>query len=110
MSFHNSARNLKLRSEDGKTLLLLELRDTKGKWHNRKVRLDDHIGNTDGWFIWGGSNFTRSARDVALENTPWGPKLCADLRMKDGGSRGRQGVMLSDKIQNVDGHLRFLGP
>lgn len=61
-----------------------------------------------GWFIWGGTNFTLSASNIALEMTPYGPKLCADLRMHDGGSRGRQGIMLSDKIENRNGHLHFL--
>lgn len=28
--------------------------------------------------------------------------------MKNGGSRGRQGIFLADKIENQDGHLRFL--
>lgn len=61
-----------------------------------------------GWFIWGGTNFTLSASNIALEMTQYGPKLCADLRMHDGGSRGRQGIMLSDKIENRDGRLHFL--
>ncbi|KAE8353368.1 Cyanovirin-N [Aspergillus coremiiformis] len=107
MSFHHSCRNIFIQPEHGQTILLADVRDTHGNYHHRKIRLDDHIGNTDGWFLWGGSNFTRSARNVALENTPWGPKLCADLPMINGGLRGRQGMMLSDKIQNVDGRLKF---
>ncbi|OGM47928.1 hypothetical protein ABOM_002738 [Aspergillus bombycis] len=91
-------------------MLLAEVRNIQGRYIPRKIRLDDHIGNTDGWFIWGGSNFSNSARNVTLEETPWGPKLCADLPMINGGSRGRQGMMLSDKIRNNDGHLKFLGP
>ncbi|KAB8071670.1 Cyanovirin-N [Aspergillus leporis] len=109
MSFHQSCRNIHIKEKDGYTMLSAEVRDTQGKYHDRRIRLDDHIGNTDGWFIWGGSNFTHSARNIVLEQTPWGPKLCADLPMKDGGSRGRQGMMLSDKIENVDGKLKFLG-
>ncbi|KAE8332530.1 Cyanovirin-N [Aspergillus sergii] len=110
MSFHQTCRNIHIKPEHGQTMLLADVRDIRGRYIPRKIRLDDHIGNTDGWFIWGGSNFTRSATNVTLEETPWGPKLCADLPMINGGSRGRQGMMLSDKIQNNDGRLKFLGP
>ncbi|EAW08797.1 CVNH domain-containing protein [Aspergillus clavatus NRRL 1] len=110
MSFHQSSEDIHIRQEDGSTMLLARVRNNAGQLIQRKIRLDDHIGNTDGWFIWGGNNFTRTARNIALEHTQYGPKLCADLEMRDGGSRGRQGVMLSDKIGNEDGHLRFLGP
>ncbi|KAK6812580.1 hypothetical protein RU639_011754 [Aspergillus parasiticus] len=110
MSFHQSSRNIHIKPGHGHTMLLAEVRDIRGRYIPRKIRLDDHIGNTDGWFIWGGSNFTHSARNITLEETPWGPKLCADLPMINGGSRGRQGIMLSDKIQNNDGRLKFLGP
>ncbi|KKK17566.1 hypothetical protein ARAM_006354 [Aspergillus rambellii] len=67
-------------------------------------------GLMPGWFIWGGHNFTETARNVQLEFTERGPKLTADLAMKDGGSRGLQGLFLADKIMNVDGHLKFMGP
>ncbi|KAK1141833.1 hypothetical protein N8T08_008499 [Aspergillus melleus] len=110
MSFHNTCQNIKLSHENGCTVLSADVRDKSGHHIHRKIRLDDHIGNTDGWFIWGGSNFTRSASNVTLEHTEWGPKLCADLRTHDGGSRGRQGLMLADKIANNDGHFKFLGP
>jgi hypothetical protein len=61
-----------------------------------------------GWFIWGGHNFTRTARNISLEHTEFGPKLCAELEMNNGGTRGLQGIMLSEKITNNDGHLKFL--
>ncbi|KAH1313251.1 hypothetical protein KXX16_006787 [Aspergillus fumigatus] len=90
-------------------MLLAKVRDSHGQFIPRKIRLDDHIGNTDGWFIWGGTNFTRTARNISLEHTAYGPKLCAELQMRDGGwSRGLQGIMLSEKIANNDGHLKFL--
>ena len=61
-----------------------------------------------GWFRWGFTNLTQSAKNIALEHTDQGPKLTADLPMTDGGSRGRQGMFLGDKIENRDGHLKFV--
>lgn len=133
MSFHRSCEDIHIRQEDGYTLLLAKVRDSHGQLIPRKIRLDDHIGNTDGnifplalaqchvhvqskgsniitsgWFIWGGNNFTRTARNISLEHTEHGPKLCAELEMRNGGSRGLQGIMLSEKIANNDGRLKFL--
>lgn len=60
-----------------------------------------------GWFIWGGSNFTETAKDIQLENTGRGPKLTAYLRKRDGGYRELQGLYLADKIANENGELVF---
>ncbi|KAA8643360.1 CVNH domain-containing protein [Aspergillus tanneri] len=110
MAFHQSCKDIHIRQEDGYTMLLAEVRDNYGNYSRHKIRLDDHIGNTDGWFIWGGQNFTRSAKNINLEHTEWGPKLVAEMRSLDGGSRGLQGLMLADKIAVVDGRFKFLGP
>ncbi|PYH46049.1 CVNH domain-containing protein [Aspergillus saccharolyticus JOP 1030-1] len=116
MSFHNSCRDIHLAFENDSTMLCCVARDCQGAIHHRKICLDVHIGNTDGyphrsgWFIWGGENFTESAHDIRLEHTDRGPKLTAQLRMANGGYRERQGIFLADKIANEDGHLRFLGP
>ncbi|RAL16162.1 CVNH domain-containing protein [Aspergillus homomorphus CBS 101889] len=110
MSFHQSCHDIHIVHEMGSTMLCCVARDNSGVGHPRKIRLDQHIGNTDGWFIWGGENFTRSASDVRLEDSDRGPKLTAELLTRDGGSKGRQGIFLADKIANEDGHLRFLGP
>jgi hypothetical protein len=48
MSFHQSCRNIHIKEKDGYTMLSAEVRDTQGKYHDRRIRLDDHIGNTDG--------------------------------------------------------------
>ncbi|PKY02328.1 Cyanovirin-N [Aspergillus campestris IBT 28561] len=109
MSFHLSSHDVHIREENGSTMLLAQVRDHTGKLCSRKIRLDDHIGNSDGYFIWDGANFTRSARNIGLEASDRGPKLTADLEMHGGGTRGRQGLFLADKIANVDGHLKFLG-
>ncbi|ODM16666.1 hypothetical protein SI65_08173 [Aspergillus cristatus] len=110
MSFHSSSSDIHITHENGSTMLVCQVRDTHGKMNPRRIRLDDHIGNTDGWFIWGGVNFTQSAENIALEHTDRGPKLTAELHKRDGGFRERQGLFLADKISNQDGHLKFTGP
>lgn len=125
MSFHQSSSDIHIRQENGKTLLLCKAHDSHGGTTDNHIRLDDHIGNSDGmhalfekmqnasiltmigWFLWGGVNFSESSHNIQLENTDRGPKLTADLAMADGGSRGRQGLFLADKIENQDGRLRF---
>ena len=131
MSFHHSCENIHIREENGKTSLLCDARDLKGNLVPNRIHLDDHVGNSDGtplslfffhrlvedqylirgikigWFRWGFTNLTQSAKNIALEHTDQGPKLTADLPMSDGGSRGRQGMFLGDKIENNNGHLKF---
>ncbi|GAT18807.1 hypothetical protein RIB2604_00103050 [Aspergillus luchuensis] len=107
MSFHNSCQNIHLIHEPGATFLHAEVRRANGEYVARKIRLDRHIGNTDGWFLWGGSNFTETANDIQLEHTGRGPKLTAYLRKRDGGYRELQGLYLADKIANENGELVF---
>lgn len=131
MSFHHSCENIHIREENGKTSLLCHARDLKGNLVPNRIHLDDHIGNSDGipfvplffcklvghqyltrgikigWFRWGCTNLTQNASNISLEHTDQGPKLTADLPMLNGGSRGRQGMFLGDKIENNNGHLKF---
>ncbi|KNG87461.1 hypothetical protein ANOM_004167 [Aspergillus nomiae NRRL 13137] len=109
-SFHHTARNWRIRVDNGITMFRVEVKDMHGNWVERTIRLDDHIGNTDGWFIWGGKNFTSTARDIRLEDTEYGPKLVAVMRSNNGGDRGLQGMLLGDKIENRNGELHFTGP
>ncbi|PIG79942.1 hypothetical protein AARAC_005512 [Aspergillus arachidicola] len=111
-SFHHTARNWRIRVENGITMFRVEVKDLHGNWVERTIRLDDHIGNTDGWFIWGGNNFTSDAKEgsIRLEDTEWGPKLIAVMRSNNGGDRGEQGMLLGDKIENRNGELHFTGP
>ena len=48
MSFHLSSHDIHIREEHGSTMLLAQVRDHTGKLCSRKIRLDDHIGNSDG--------------------------------------------------------------
>ncbi|OJJ43047.1 hypothetical protein ASPZODRAFT_146357 [Penicilliopsis zonata CBS 506.65] len=108
MSFHNSSHDIRIEFADRSTFLVAMVKDAHGHPHPNRIRLDKHIGNSDGWFIWGGENFTATARDIRLDQGPRGPKLTAELPMRNGGFRERQGIDLADKIENQNGHLVFL--
>lgn len=47
-SFHHTARNWRIKVDNGVTLFRVEVKDLHGNWVERTIRLDDHIGNTDG--------------------------------------------------------------
>ncbi|KAJ9298593.1 hypothetical protein DTO271G3_3560 [Paecilomyces variotii] len=111
MSFHVSCEDIRIEVMPGDaTYLCCAGKDVDGNWHPNRLRLDDIIGNSDGWFIWGGRDFTHSAREIHLEHGANGPHLTAELPMRDGGYRERQGIDLADKIRNENGRLIFLGP
>ncbi|KAL1999969.1 hypothetical protein VTN02DRAFT_3728 [Thermoascus thermophilus] len=110
MSFHVSSSDIRIRVEPGQsTFLFCKARDSHGNWHDNEIRLDDFIGNTDGWFIWGGRNFTQSAKEIHIEHGPKGPHLTAMLTKRDGGYRERQGIDLADKFENQNGRVVFTG-
>ncbi|KAL7918395.1 Cyanovirin-N [Trichoderma austrokoningii] len=101
MSFQASSREFFL--EDGHILFAV-VADREGNWIDSRIDLNEFIGNEDGWFMWDGVNFSESANDIRLEGT----LLTAELPMRDGGYRERQGIELSDRISNQDGQLVFI--
>ncbi|EHK18458.1 uncharacterized protein TRIVIDRAFT_216697 [Trichoderma virens Gv29-8] len=100
MSFAASAQNIWL--EDGH-ILVASVQDREGNWQESRIDLDEFIGNEDGWFMWDGVNFSHSANGIQLDGT----HLTAELPMRDGGYRERQGIELNDRISNIDGQLVF---
>ncbi|KAK4063848.1 CVNH domain-containing protein [Trichoderma simmonsii] len=100
MSFSASAQNFWL--EDGH-ILVATVADEEGNWNDSRIDLNDFIGNEDGWFMWDGVNFSESGNDIRLEGT----LLTAELPMRDGGYRERQGIQLDDRIANINGRLVF---
>ncbi|KAM0255546.1 hypothetical protein ACHAQJ_005693 [Trichoderma viride] len=98
MSFEASASNIFL--EDGHILCATVCRED-GEWVDSRIDLNEFIGNEDGWFMWDGVNFSESANEIRLEGT----NLTAELPMRDGGYRERQGIQLGDRISNRDGQL-----
>ncbi|CCX15418.1 Cyanovirin-N [Pyronema domesticum] len=103
MSFHISAKEIELK--DGHWLKAT-LKNRNGDWVHSKLDLDQCIGNTDGWFIWGGKNYSHTARNFRLEEG--GAKLVAELLTADQRYRELQGIDLHHRIENRDGKLHFL--
>jgi hypothetical protein len=56
--------------------------------------------------MWGGENFEDSANDIQLEGDNY---LTAELPMRDGGYRERQGIDLNKNIANINGQLTYTG-
>ncbi|KAL4886112.1 Cyanovirin-N [Aspergillus karnatakaensis] len=100
MSFAESCNDIRL--EDGYWLVAMA-ETVDGSWVESRINLNDFIGNEDGWFMWDGVNFAESANDIRLEGT----LLTAELPMRDGGYRERQGIELNDRIRNLSGMLIF---
>ncbi|KAF8538624.1 Cyanovirin-N [Trichophaea hybrida] len=101
-NFHTSAHDIELKHGHK---LKCKLRNSSGNVVESSIDLDEIIGNSDGWFKWDSANFSKSARNISLKEG--GKKLEADLPTADGGYRERQGIMLSDRIENRDGNLVF---
>jgi hypothetical protein len=53
--------------------------------------------------MWDGVNAGQSAQSIELN----GSMLTAELPMRDGGYRERQGIDLNDRISNENGHLVY---
>ncbi|KZZ88473.1 Cyanovirin-N [Moelleriella libera RCEF 2490] len=70
-----------------------------------QIDLNGFIGNSDGWFEWGGVDFTETAENIQLE----GSRLTAELYTVEGGTRERQGIELNDRIGNDNGQLSYIG-
>lgn len=61
-----------------------------------------------GFFTWEGNSFTQSAENIDLSFREDGVWLEGDLPEVDGGERGRQGINLSEHIENQNGQLVFV--
>ncbi|KAL1999062.1 hypothetical protein VTN02DRAFT_5113 [Thermoascus thermophilus] len=108
MSFHETCDLIRIEVDDEGTWLCCAARAVDGQENNIRFRLDDHIGNSDGYFTWDGRDFSSSARDIVLEHREDGPWLCAYLRRTDGSESERQGIRLGDRITNENGELQFI--
>ncbi|KAF9174868.1 hypothetical protein BGX21_010659 [Mortierella sp. AD011] len=101
MSFSATSMNAYLHHDH---ILRAVCQDEDGNCVESELDLDDLIGNEDGWFTWDSGNFSESARDVRLED---GYLLTAELPMRDGGYRERQGIDLNERVSNDNGQLVF---
>ncbi|KAH6632867.1 Cyanovirin-N [Chaetomium tenue] len=105
MSFALSAQETRV--EDGH-MLRARLQKSDGEWVDAEINLNDFIGNNDGFFEWGGVNFSQSAQDIdfSVEGDDAVPVLRATLTNMEG--EGIQGdINLGERIQNIDGGFQF---
>ncbi|KAE8368822.1 Cyanovirin-N [Aspergillus caelatus] len=105
MDFQSSAQNIRV---EGKNILVAELRCEDGEWREARVDLDEHLGNDDGHFQWGGRNFSDTAEDVhfAIEGGSNVPVLRAQLRDRNGNYQPRD-VNLGERVSNANGYFHF---
>ncbi|RPA80410.1 Cyanovirin-N [Ascobolus immersus RN42] len=89
-------------------ILRASCKNEEGEWCQSEIDLDQHIGNENGHFIWGGENFSQSAVGINLEE---GHRLTADLVREDGElntGEARQGIDLNERIGNHNGVLVYV--
>ncbi|CAI7637599.1 unnamed protein product [Penicillium bialowiezense] len=109
MSFHKSCDLIRIEVRGDGTWLLAAAGNGRGDNVPAQLRLDDHIGNSDGYFTWQGKRFTETAKNIALSFRNDGVWLEGDITEFNGQERGRQGINLSDHISNNGGNLVFFG-
>ncbi|OTB15017.1 hypothetical protein K445DRAFT_376434 [Daldinia sp. EC12] len=103
MAFSQSSRDLRLDKHD---YTLHALCRTPAKTEQKsRLDLNTILGNSNGRFELGSSNFSKSATDINLKST----LLSARLRDKDGVQR-EDTINLDAILENVNGKLAFLEP
>ncbi|KAI5789648.1 Cyanovirin-N [Peziza echinospora] len=87
-------------------ILRAQLRKSNGEVVNAEIDLNTVLGNSDGWFRWGWTNFTASSKNIQLQ----GSKLVGQLTKRDQQHRELQGVELSEALFNDEGRFVFINP
>ncbi|KAK0649236.1 Cyanovirin-N [Cercophora newfieldiana] len=106
MSFHGSAQNIRV--DDGH-ILRATLFNAEGEEVEAEIDLDTIIGNDNGFFSWGGENFSHSAEHVnfSIEGDDSVPILRAHLADVEGNVNERD-VNLAERIGNDNGSFVFI--
>jgi hypothetical protein len=68
------------------------------------LNLDNGIGNKDGFLIWGGTNFSRTCKNIKLSSKAI---LQADCIRANGVTSLTTELNLDDRINNSNGVLKF---
>lgn len=103
MAFHKSAKDVDV--IDG--YLLAICTDCSGQDQEAELKLDLYLGNSNGFFEWGGTNFSRSTKDMVVINEGDSIFLHAKLETKNLTWRDAK-VNLSDRITNSNGVLKYM--
>ena len=82
--------------------------DTTGLNCRSELNLDAHLGNANGFFEWGGANFSHSAEHIVITTQGGSTYLHARLRTQHKSWRDAR-VNISERIANLNGELRYVG-
>ncbi|KAL4758208.1 CVNH domain-containing protein [Aspergillus foveolatus] len=106
MSFHHSAQNINV--EDGHRLVA-QLQTEAGEWVDAEFDLNQILGNDNGRFQWGESDFSHSAEEITfdIEGEESVPVLRALLKNEDGELVGAD-VNLAERVGNVNGSFEVV--
>jgi hypothetical protein len=83
-------------------------RRVDGSEHETYLHLNDILGNHDGRFVWGSSNFMGSVKEGKVWLAEGGRALCAVLGDGRGGYNEHAQIELDERITNNGGELQFL--
>ncbi|KAE8151630.1 Cyanovirin-N [Aspergillus avenaceus] len=108
MSFQKSCEDIRIEVRDDHTVLLAGAEIGDDEYVPAELILDEAIGNDNGFLSRDTTNFTETAENIELEFRDDGVWLTADLQQVDGEDRERQGINLSDHIENQGGSLVFI--
>ncbi|PYH77434.1 Cyanovirin-N, partial [Aspergillus uvarum CBS 121591] len=102
--FQNSAMHMRVE----RTMLRARLRTEDSDWRDAEIKLNQVIGNNDGWFQWGGSDLSESTRELRLsiEGGACLPILRAELRDEHGNWNTRN-LNLGERLINRNGHFEL---
>ncbi|KAG5987734.1 hypothetical protein E4U54_004890 [Claviceps lovelessii] len=78
-------------------------RDVDDNLQDSSLDLNTCLGNENGYFRWGGENFSETASDVELS----GSLLIATMLTEQGKPGERQNINLNEHIANDNGRLVF---
>lgn len=97
-SFTKSCRNIRL---NGETLLVADCLNHAGEYVPSAIDLDQILSNQHGELVWGGTNFSHSARNIVLNADGW-----LNCELGDGdGDWVAGGLDLNMGISNQNGVL-----
>ncbi|KAB2575221.1 putative glutamine-serine-proline rich protein [Lasiodiplodia theobromae] len=108
-NYHLSSRSPRLWSDGNHCFLVAECDAGGGRFQESRIDLDEIITNRDGEFQWvhrgQTGNFSGTAERWEIVDS--GNVMVADLRKVDG-TMHRRRFVLSEKITNEGGHLKYL--
>ena len=102
MFFTRTSHSLNI-SPDSTLTAKCECSDSK--WKDASIRLDDFLGNEDGFFLIGGHDFSKSANDVRIVSEGAGTTILYAELQKRNGDWGTDSINLDMFIENADGSL-----